>query len=331
MGTTYNLTVVGPAAATRGRGVQRGVDSLLAAINAEVNTYDATSMISRLNAGDTVRVHVPARTDALQAAAGAHLAANVELARGPVRDSRGAFDPTVGPLVEYYGFGASGADTATVDAAEVARLVELVGFAEQVALERLGGTTVLYLRSPGARLDLSAIAKGYAVDQVHHYLTRDSALSPGGHFVEIGGEVRTRGLSPRGSAWTVGVNTPAEGSALTDIELAVAVSDRAVATSGNYRNVRERGGRRYVHTIDPATGSAEASPLLSATVIAPTCARADAYATACMAAGDDAPAVLAEAGLPGCLIFAAAGAGAGDYDVRYVGDFERYLVGGDKR
>ena len=290
-----------------------------------MSTYEPASLISQFNRGDTVSVPVVgvrAATDELQRERGAHLSANVALARAPVAATEGAFDPTVGPLVEYYGFGAEALDTSAVDEALVEQLRELVGYDLVVADTVADDKAVrLYPRRENVRLDFSALAKGYAVDQVGLLLSERFGARD--YFVEIGGETRARGRSPRGSAWTVGINTPDPEAGLADMALVVGVSDASLATSGNYRNVRVRGGRALVHTIDPRTGRPRASTLLSATVLAPDCATADAYATACMASAEDAPAVLAKAQLPACLIFARPG---GDYELRFVNGFETHVL-----
>lgn len=324
MGTSYSLIAVpsGKTATPAATVIEEVVDSLLAAINAEVNTYDASSLISRLNDGGEVELPVIQTTDRLHSRPGAHFSANLTLATEPYRVSGGAFDPTVGPLVEYYGFGAGFVDASAVDTAEVARLRQLVGFDKITFDTAAGGEAfTLAVAREGVRLDLSAVAKGYAVDQIGLLLAERYGLRD--YFVEIGGETVMRGDSPRGTPWTIGINAPREGAALDDLEIILSLSDAAVATSGNYRNVRIRGGRRYVHTVDPLTGRAEPSRLLSATVVAPDCATADAYATACMASGEDAEAVLAAAGLSGCLIFAGPGQ---RFDTRYVGDFGDFVV-----
>ena len=325
MGTTYSVVLAGDAGGREAAAVKASVDSLLVAINAEVSTYQPEALISRFNRGDTLTlptVLAKAATDDLQAAPGAHLAANLAIAAEPVARSGGTFDPTVGPLVEYYGFGAGTRDTGAVDEAEVERLRALVGYG-LVGVDTVarGDSLRVYPRRAGVRLDLSASAKGYGVDQVGllvagRYGARD-------YLVEIGGETRARGRSPRGDAWKVGVNTPDPEAGLRDMALVVGVSDRSLATSGNYRNVRVRGGRAIVHTIDPRTGRPRASTLLSATVVAEDCATADAYATACMASGEDAPSVLAQAGLPACLIFGRPG---GDYELRFVNGFEAFVL-----
>ncbi len=318
MGTTYNITLV--EAGDRAR-VQSSVDSLLKVINEEASTYDPNSLISRLNRGDTLRLPLLEDVEELQQLPGAHLAANLTLARMPYEHSGGLFDPTVGPLAEYYGFGSAGEDTSRIDPNRVAELVKLVGFDKVVQTTTPDGQLV-FLQNIGMGLDLSAIAKGYAVDQVGELLAKVYHLDR--WLVEIGGETKTAGLSPRGTPWVLAINAPDETASTRDVEVLLSLSNLAVATSGNYRNVRIKGGERVVHTIDPRTGAARASSLLSATIIAPSCATADAYATACMAAGELAPEVLAKADLSGCLIFA--GTEGRRYDIRYINDFRNSVI-----
>ncbi len=321
MGTTYSLIVPGLGADTS---VQRAVDSLLLVINAEVSTYEPASLITLFNKGDTIRLPIVAASAAgtgLHFKAGAHFAANLYLMMAPIENTDGFFDPTVGPLMKYYGFESQDPDTSAIDLAEVERLRQLVGIAKvRFDTAADGQTYHLFAGQAGVGLDLSAIAKGYAVDQVGYLLAERFGASR--YFVEIGGESRAAGLSPRGDAWTVGINTPDPEASLTDMELIISITDRAIATSGNYRNVRTRGGQAIVHTLDPHSGLPRNSTLLSATVVADYCAVADAYATACMASAEDAVQVLAKAGLPGCLIFATP---RGDYEIRYVGDFTQYV------
>ena len=322
MGTTYSVIALG---LTRDSAAAAAIDSLLVALNQEVSTYIPSSLISTFNRGDTVELPVvgagAATVHRLHSAPGAHFAANLSLAAGPVALTGGYFDPTVGPLVDYYGFGSAPRDTTAIDTAEVRRLLGLVGMGHLGADTLPGGERLrLYAKTPGVRLDLSAIAKGYGVDQVF-YLLRDG-FGATDLFVEIGGEARAIGRSPRGDAWSVGINTPDPEASLRDMALAIDLVDYAIATSGNYRNRRNRGGVALVHTIDPHTGAPRQSTLLSASVLARDCATADAYATACMASGEGAVEVLAKAGLSACLIF---GTADGNYRINYVGDFTRYV------
>lgn len=137
----------------------------------------------------------------------------------------------------------------------------------------------------GTALDLSAIAKGHGVDRVAHAVAALGALDV---FVEIGGEVRTFGRSPRGTPWVVGIERPKAGSAPgRDLVATVAVSNAALATSGNYRTAFELEGRTVHHTLDPRTGLPSAARVLSASVLAPDCATADGWATALMVLGPD--------------------------------------------
>jgi thiamine biosynthesis lipoprotein len=142
----------------------------------------------------------------------------------------------------------------------------------------------------GASLDLNALAQGYAVDRVFEFIQSQGAEDI---FVEITGEVRTTGKSPRGDDWIVGINKPQEGAAPDDIAARLYLIESAMATSGNYRNYYEVQGRKVWHTINPKTGYPEENTLLSATIIHHRCITADALATACMAVGvDDAIALI---------------------------------------
>ncbi|MFK8057203.1 MAG: FAD:protein FMN transferase [Saprospiraceae bacterium] len=317
MGTSYHVTVIDPSSSE----VRKSVDSLLVEINREVNTYDENSLISRLNKGDTIALPVITNPNQLISAIGGHLAANLQLALKPMSLSSGAFDPTVGPLTEYYGFGASKREGDPVDPAEIKRLLQFVGFSN-IHIDSIGSDQLqVNIARLGVRLDLSAIAKGYAVDQLAHLM--EERFKSTSYFVEIGGETRAAGRSPRDAKWTIGVNRPQEGASLSDLELIIGISNAAIATSGNYRNRRIIDGKSFVHTIDPQTGIAKPSSLLSATVVASDCATADAFATACMASSENAEEVLAKAGLSGCLIFAESDS---TFVTRYVGDFEMYVL-----
>jgi thiamine biosynthesis lipoprotein len=201
------------------------------------------------------------------------VAASLELAR----ETGGAFDPTVAPLVALWGFGAQAASTPpSVEALEEAR--RRVGWRHLEWIE--GGR--LARRVPGVQLDLSAIAKGYAVDAVLAELGRDRPI---GALVEVGGEVRALGAKPGGVPWRVGIDDPdAPGSRLSAVVL---LSGGALATSGDYRRVRVIGGRRLTHVVDPRSGRPVEQRVASASVIAPTCMEADAVATALMVLGPE--------------------------------------------
>jgi thiamine biosynthesis lipoprotein len=195
--------------------------------------------------------------------------------------SRGAFDPTVGPLVDLWGFGPSNKTHGDLAAAPSQESIDsmraLVGIADCRLLP--GGKIVK--KHPATRFDFSAIAKGYACDLVAELLERNGVTN---YLIEIGGEIKVGGVNPQGSSWRVMIDAPIfnNDSIIHDGMAVIAISDEAVATSGNYRNYHKAGDSQVSHTINPVTGRPISSEVLSATVIAPDCITADALATACM-------------------------------------------------
>ena len=193
------------------------------------------------------------------------------------RETDGAFDITVAPLVNAWGFGFKNETRPTP--LQVDSLLQIVGY-KKVRLE----DNKIIKQDRRMMLDCSAIAKGYGVDVVARYLR---SLGIRNFMVEIGGEVVTSGVNPQRLPWRVGVVKPSEDSLNVNNELQTIlnVTDKAMATSGNYRNFYYKNGKRFAHTIDPKTGSPVQHSLLSATVLADECAVADAYATSFMVMG----------------------------------------------
>ena len=193
------------------------------------------------------------------------------------RETKGAFDITVAPLVNAWGFGFKHEQMPTKR--QVDSLRQIIGY-QKVVLKN--GKVVK--QDPRMMLDCSAIAKGFGVDAVARLL-RDRGVQ--NFMVEIGGEVVTCGVNAQRLPWRVGVVKPSEDSLSTGHELQTIlnVTDKAMATSGNYRNFYYKGGKKYAHTIDPKTGFPVQHNILSATVIAKSCAEADAYATSFMVMG----------------------------------------------
>ena len=192
-------------------------------------------------------------------------------------DTDGAFDITVAPLVNAWGFGfRKGAmpDPHTVDS-----LLDIIGYRK---VKMANGTIVK--DDPRIMLDCSSIAKGYGCDVVAQMFERKGVEN---YMVEIGGEIVAKGINPKRLPWRIGVTKPSDDSLQHshDIQTVLNVTDRAMATSGNYRNFYYRNGRKYAHTIDPKTGYPVQHNILSATVLADNCATADAYATAFMVMG----------------------------------------------
>ena len=194
-------------------------------------------------------------------------------------ETNGAFDITVAPLVNAWGFGFK--NGIQPNRHQVDSLRRLIGY-EKVALK--DGRIVKQV--PGMMLDCSAIAKGFGSDVVAHFLQQQGVKN---FMVEIGGEVVTRGVNPQRLPWKIGVTKPTDDtlSVNGEIQSILNVTDMAMATSGNYRNFYYKGGKKYAHTIDPKTGYPVQHSLLSATVLAKDCATADAYATSFMVLGID--------------------------------------------
>lgn len=259
MGTTYNIKYFSP----EGRNIQPAVDSLLQAFNASLSTYDPNSEVSRLNRDHELTYGYPFLQPVLKAS------------KNIFERTDGAFDPTVGPLVNAWGFGP---DDARKPADEVIdSLLQFVGF-DKVYFDDSS------VRTPdGVQLDFSAIAKGYGVDVVAEYLTREGYAN---FYVEIGGEVRVKGQNEN-DPWRTGIEDPTVDLTERGLNAVVSMTGGAMATSGNYRNYYEVDGVRYAHTIVPKTGRQVEHTLLSVTVVAARCMEADAYATAFMVMGLD--------------------------------------------
>ena len=265
LGTTWNVKWMATDSPTDDV-VRAAVQGALDEVDRSMSTWRDDSDLARIRAADGP-VEVTAETALVVQAA-------LDLAEA----SGGAFDPTVQPLVELWGFRGEPRTTWPTDA-EIGATLDRVGW-QKVSVAWPGPT----VDSGGTALDLSAIAKGHAVDRVSHAL---SDLGLGSHMVEVGGEVRTAGSGPSG-AWRLGVDAPAD-HATPGSELAAVVelSNGALATSGNYRNFYEIDGRRVGHTLDPRTGRPATTEVLSATVVAPDCRTADGWATALMVLGKD--------------------------------------------
>ncbi len=266
MGSYYRITYLGEVLP----GLQESVDSLLDAYNLELSPWVEESTISRFNRSDT----------GVSLAGTVHFLPNLELARRVVRATDGAYDPTVAPLVKFWGFGGGEhRKTAVVDSVAWDSARAQVGF-DLIRFD----DGFLHKAKPGVQLDLNASAKGYGVDLLSELLTERGRPD---HLIDIGGEMRGGGTK-NGKPWTVAIRLPEENAT----ELAAAGTlpleeGRAIATSGNYLNFYEVEGEKYSHTIDPRTGRVERNALLSASVLAPDCATADAFATACMVVGPE--------------------------------------------
>lgn len=263
-GTIYNITYQSD------KNLKQEIEAELKKVDSALSMFNPQSVISKINQGAT---SIP------QTEEGRMFEEVVGLALNISKETDGAFDITVAPLVNLWGFGFKTGENPSKQ--KIDSLMQFVGY-QSVSLNNKKVKKV----HPNTMLDAAAIAKGYACDVVAQFL-RNKGIQ---HFmVEIGGEVITCGNSPKRIPWKIGVTKPVDDSLNIQQEqqAVLNVTDMAMATSGNYRNFYYKGGKKYAHTIDPKTGYPVQHSLLSATVLAKDCATADAFATAFMVMGID--------------------------------------------
>jgi FAD:protein FMN transferase len=261
-GTTYRITYQSPT--NDSLYLKDEIDALLARFDLSLSSYIDTSNLSLINRNVTDL-------------ADPWLEEVFTEAKRVYELSGGAFDITVGPLVDAWGFGPGQKLEMTQEVVD--SLMQFVGM-DKVAIVN----SRVIKKIPGMRIDVNAIAQGFSVDVVCEYL---SGLKIRNYLVEIGGEIRTRGESPRGDDWKVGIDKPVEGSVLPgqNLQEVVRLAGKSLASSGNYRKFYDVEGEKVVHTIDPSTGYTKPSNLLSVTIITDECMTADAYSTTCMVLG----------------------------------------------
>ena len=268
MGTTYHVTLVADNHQPI-EGLKAKVDARLEQINHSMSTYQPDSEISRFNAmkqagrafavsADLLRVMLTAKTI-------------FEL-------SDGAWDATVNPLVDLWGFGRAGRQRNLPQKHQIAALMPKIGF-ENI---QIASTGALVKKNKYVTLDLSSIAKGYGVDQVAQVIHRSGFDN---YLVEIGGEIFASGQRADGKLWRIGINRPRKDAAFNDVYKIVDLNNQGFATSGDYRNFFEVDGIRYSHVIDPRTGYPVSNGIVSVSIIADNCTLADGLATAVMVMG----------------------------------------------
>ena len=258
-GTTYNITYI----STDGNNYQRAIDSLLIEIDNSMSTYQKSSIISKFNRADSILEVDQFFLEVLT------------ISKEVYQVSEGAFDPTVAPIVNAWGFGfenINNTDSSTIDS-----LLDFVGFDKIATVNN----TVIKEKK-GIMLDFNAIAQGYSVDVLCKMLESNGITS---YLVEVGGELRAKGNNINDTLWRVGIDKPLPDLKNRELEAVVNLNNKALATSGNYRKFYEKNGVKYAHTINPKTGYPVQHSLLSATVVADNCALADAYATVFMVVG----------------------------------------------
>jgi len=276
MGTTFSVKVVAPRADLDLASLQQDIQETLDVINQTMSTYLDESELSHFNTS--------VNTDWVEVSA--ELCQAVEAAQIVSRFTDGAFDVTVGPLVNMWGFGPSESVTTPPNDEQVAAALSDTGHTK---LHTDCAVPALRKDSPGIYVDLSAFAKGHAVDRIADLL--DERDLPN-YLAEIGGEVRLRGLNGKGHNWAIAIETPDRTA--RSVHTVVHLTNTGMATSGDYRNYFEYNGSHYSHTIDPRTGRPITHNGASVTVVADTAAFADAAATALLVMGPEAGLALAE-------------------------------------
>ncbi len=261
-GTTYHITYKDK----RYRKFDEEIQGILKAVDKTLSVYNENAIVTRFNSSDK-----PVRINE-------HFRKVFYAAKLVNKNTEGAFDITIGPLVSAWGFGADkkpkNIDSALVD-----------------SLKLLLGMDMLYIqdnriikKNPNIQLNFNAIAQGYTVDAIADFFQKKKVRN---YMVEVGGEVKAKGKNPKDTLWRIGVDKPVEGNKIpgSDLFAVIQLDNNALATSGNYRKYYIKDGVKYAHTIDPETGYPVQHKLLSVTIVANNCAVADAYATACMVKG----------------------------------------------
>jgi len=268
MGTTYHIKVVTDNL-HKISGLKDKVDKRLEEINKSMSTYRKDSEISRFNALKIPRQKFKVSRDFAQV---------IMESKKLHRLTGGAWDGSIYPLVNLWGFGISKKRNRLPAKEKITRLLKNVGFNY---IDLVDGRYLLKKKA-SVSIDLSSIAKGYAVDRVSELIKNNNIRN---YLVEIGGEVYASGVKNDGQCWKIGVNRPQKEAAYDDIYQIIRLKDKAFATSGDYRKFFEVKGKRYSHILDPKTGYPVANSVVSVSIIANTCAYADGLATAVMVMG----------------------------------------------
>ncbi|VXB12793.1 FAD:protein FMN transferase [Maribacter litoralis] len=260
LGTSYSIISI----TAEEMDMQQEIDSVFAVINQSLSTYIPESDISRVNSGDSTVVVDAMFKEVLQLSKMIH------------RETNGFFDPTVGTLVNAWGFGPE--RQITMDSLKVDSLLHYVGL-NKVSLNQ---NNQVVKSNANIYLDFNSIAKGYAIDRLAAMLDANGVQN---YLIEVGGELVAKGRNViKEKSWVVGIDDP-EMKINRSTRILINLNNRALASSGNYRKYRvdEASGKKYVHTVNPKTGYTQLSNTLGVTILADNCATADGYATAFMA------------------------------------------------
>jgi thiamine biosynthesis lipoprotein len=306
MGTSYAVELAAPIDDSVRTELTKLIEAELAAINQAMSTYDPRSELSAFNR----------RQDLGWTPASRGLLEVLDSASRISASTQGAFDVTVEPLVDLWGFGPQYGTRRVPDDAVIARVRESVDY-RHVQIDPSAGA--IRKKHRHTQVDLSAIAKGYGVDRVAMVLDREGFHD---YLVEIAGEIRAKGTTAIGIPWRIGIERPVDGRHV--VGEIVALENRAISTSGSTQNFFEQDGRHYSHVIDPRTARPVEHPHIAVSVIADRTMEADAWATSLVVLGPERGHALARARGLAALFVTAAGPA---FDVRATDAFRTYLVG----
>ena len=308
MGTSYSIKYYSTKTTPDIKVINDEVNRLLIEVNRQMSTYIPTSEISRLNRHDSTLEPFVISEDFSKV-----LSFSLQIAE----ETKGKFDPTIGPLVNLWGFGPNG-EREVPSEEEIKKVKENIGY-KLISIK----DKVVTKYKPKVYVDLSASAKGFGVDKVANYLEK---LELKNYMVEIGGEVRTSG-SKNGESWKIAIESPHPTDTSKPFQKILKLKKHAVATSGNYRNYFEKNGKKYGHTIDFRTGKPTAHTLASVTVVnSESGMKADAWATALMVMGPVEGIEFAEKlGIAAFFIYRLAGQKEGSFVEKATSHFEKVL------
>ena len=262
MGTTYSVKISDPLTLRESEQLKKDIENSLSHIDRLMSTWKPDSEISQFN--DASSFHFNASATFFEV---------TQAALSWAEWSEGAYDPTIKPLLDLWGFGASG-ERKIPSSYETEQILKKIGSHQIVAHEN---TRIIEKLNPSITLDLSGLAKGYSVDQIGALLNEEKLTN---WFIEVGGEVRVQGLNFYGESWRIGIEKPNSLLFASNIQGIVSPHEGSIATSGNYRNFLNTNGVYYSHIIDPQTGNALKGDLFGVSVYAHDCMSADAVATA---------------------------------------------------
>lgn len=276
-GTTYHITYF----TNKNLNLKPAVDSLLHQIDLSLSGWLKGSLINQMNSRDTNQVVIHDTNN--------YITTNFKKAREVYVKTNGAFDPTVGPIVNLYGFGSEEHEGVNED--QILEKKQYVGFefnrvrlTQYDSTGKAGPVRLFYRSEPEIQLDFNGIAQGFSVDELKSLFEENNVHN---FMIELGGEIITRSKKPNGESWKIGIDKPVDHDEQRALQVVLTLDDKAVATSGSYRKYIEKDGKKYSHTIDPHTGLPVTHNLVSVTVVSDYCIDADAYGTAFLVMGTE--------------------------------------------